>query len=102
MLAGCYADVSLIAGLMVDKGVYHLPLYRQHQRMIDSGIHISRATLINWVQKGIELLKPIYQALLKSIVTSQILAMNEVPIKAGRKSKGKMKQILWLNESVHQ
>ncbi len=77
---------------MVDKGVYHLPLYRQHQRMIDSGIHISRATLINWVQKGIELLKPIYQALLKSIVTSQILAMDEVPIKAGRKSKGKMKQ----------
>ncbi len=62
VLEGCYADVSLIAGLMVDKGVYHLPLYRQHQRMIDSGVHISRATLINWVQKGIELLRPIYQA----------------------------------------
>ena len=26
VLEGCYADVSLIAGLMVDKGVYHLPL----------------------------------------------------------------------------
>jgi transposase len=92
VLEGCYADVSLIAGLMVDKGVYHLPLYRQHQRMIDSGIHISRATLINWVQKGIELLRPIYQANLKSIINSQTLAMDEVPIKAGRKSKGKMKQ----------
>jgi transposase len=92
VLEGCYADVSLIAGLMVDKGVYHLPLYRQHQRMVDSGIHISRATLINWVQKGIELLRPIYQANLKSIINSQTLAMDEVPIKAGRKSKGKMKQ----------
>ena len=92
VLEGCYADVSLIAGLMVDKGVYHLPLYRQHQRMIDSGVHISRATLINWVQKGIELLRPIYQANLKSIISSQTLAMDEVPIKAGRKSKGKMKQ----------
>jgi len=92
VLEGCYADVSLIAGLMVDKGVYHLPLYRQHQRMIDSGVHISRATLINWVQKGIELLRPIYQANLKSIINSQTLAMDEVPIKAGRKSKGKMKQ----------
>ena len=39
VLEGCYADVSLIAGLMVDKGVYHLPLYRQHQRMIDPGVH---------------------------------------------------------------
>ena len=92
VLEGCYADVSLIAGLMVDKGVYHLPLYRQHQRMIDSGVHISRATLINWVQKGIELLRPIYRANLKSIINSQTLAMDEVPIKAGRKSKGKMKQ----------
>ena len=92
VLDGCYADVSLLAGLMVDKGVYHLPLYRQHQRMIDSGIHISRATLTNWIQKGIELLKPIYRAQLKSILASKTLAMDEVPIKAGRKSKGKMKQ----------
>jgi transposase len=92
VLEGCYADVSLIAGLMVDKGVYHLPLYRQHQRMIDSGVYLSRATLINWIQKGIELLRPIYQANLESIINSQTLAMDEVPIKAGRKSKGKMKQ----------
>ena len=77
---------------MVDKGVYHLPLYRQHQRMIDSGVHISRATLINWIQKGIELLRPINQANLQSIINSKTLAMDEVPIKAGRKSKGKMKQ----------
>ncbi|MCP4322725.1 MAG: transposase [Alteromonadales bacterium] len=45
---------------MVNKGVYHLPLYRQHQRMIDSGIHIRRATLINWMKKGIKLRRPIY------------------------------------------
>lgn len=92
VLDGCYADVSLIAGLMIDKGVYHLPLYRQHQRMIDSGIHISRATLINWMKKGIELLKPIYRAQFQSIIDSKVLAMDEVPIKAGRKSKGKMRQ----------
>lgn len=85
------APTNLLDGLMVDKSVYHLPLYRQHQRMIDSGIHISRATLTNWIQKGIELLKPIYQAQLKSILTRKTLAMDEVPIKAGRKSKGKCK-----------
>jgi transposase len=96
VLEGCYADVSLIAGLMVDKGVYHLPLYRQHQRMLDSGITISRATLINWMHKGIALLKPIYQAQLKSIIDSAVLAMDEVPMKAGRKSKGKMnKSYFW-------
>jgi transposase len=84
----------VIAGLMVDKGVYHLPLYRQHQGMVDSGIHISRATLINWVQKGIELLWPIYQANLKYIINSQTLAMDEVPIKAGRKAKARLNKLI--------
>ncbi|MBM7074661.1 transposase [Shewanella sp. 202IG2-18] len=42
VLDGCYCDVSLLAGLMVDKAVYHFPLYRQHQRMLDSGVQISR------------------------------------------------------------
>ena len=92
VLDGCYCDVSLLAGLMVDKAIYHLPLYRQHQRMLDSGITVSRATLINWVQKGIELLKPIYQIMLKNILKSKVLAMDEVPIKAGKAGKGKMKQ----------
>lgn len=92
VLEGCYADVSLLAGLMVDKAVYHLPLYRQHQRMLDSGIHVSRSTLINWIQKGIALLKPIYQAQWRHILQSKILAMDEVPMKAGRKGHGKMQQ----------
>ena len=92
VLEGCYADVSLLAGLMVDKAVYHLPLYRQHQRMLDSGIHISRSTLMNWMQKGIALLKPIYQAQWRHVLHSKILAMDEVPMKAGRKGHGKMQQ----------
>jgi transposase len=92
VLEGCFADVSVIAGILVDKGVYHLPLYRQHQRMLDSGVQVSRATLINWVKRGIELLTPIYQAQLKHTLTSSVLAMDEVPMKAGRQAKGKMKQ----------
>ena len=42
---GALADVSLLAGLLVDKFAYHLPLYRQHQRLRDAGITLSRATL---------------------------------------------------------
>ena len=89
---GCFADVSVIAGIMVDKGVYHLPLHRQHQRMLDSGVQVSRATLINWVKRGIELLAPVYRAMLTRMMTNSVLAMDEVPMKAGRKAKGKMKQ----------
>jgi transposase len=31
------ADVSFLAGLLVDKFLYHLPLYRQHQRLLRVG-----------------------------------------------------------------
>jgi len=90
----CMADVSIAAGLLVDKFVYHMPLYRQHQRLKQSGITVSRSTLSSWVKKTIELLKPIYDAQLQHILQSRILAMDETPIKAGRKKKGKM-QSTW-------
>lgn len=38
VLEGSAADVSVLAGLLVDKFLYHLPLYRQHQRMAGAGI----------------------------------------------------------------
>jgi transposase len=85
-----FADVSVIAGLLIDKFTYHLPLYRQHQRLVHAGIRLSRGTLTQWVQRAAELLEPIYQALLSSILQSQVLAMDETPIKAGRHGQGKL------------
>ncbi len=86
------ADVSLLAGLLVDKFTYHLPLYRQHQRMAHSGITLSRTTLTHWVKRAIDLLTPIYQAQHRHILLSRVLAMDETPIRAGRKNPGKMHQ----------
>jgi transposase len=85
-----FADVSFLAGLLLDKFLYHLPLYRQHQRLETNGIRMARSTLSNLVKRSIELLKPIYQAQLRHILLSRVLAMDETPIKAGRKKKGKM------------
>jgi transposase len=90
--AGSVADVSLIAGLLVDKFCHHLPLYRQHQRMALSGIQISRAILTQWVHRAAALLAPIYAAQLRHVLLSKTLAMDETPIKAGRDhDKGRMK-----------
>ncbi len=92
VLEKSYADVSVLAGLVIDKFQYHLPLYRQHQRMKAAGVTISRSTLSNWVHRLIELLEPIYMAQLRSILQSKVLAMDETPIRAGRSSKGKMRK----------
>ena len=88
---GSLADVSLLAGLLVDKFCYHLPLYRQHQRLTDAGITLSRATLTNYTQRAIELLRPIYDAQWRHLLQSRVLAMDETPIKAGRKKKGQLR-----------
>ncbi len=85
------ADVSFLVGLLVDKFLYHLPLYRQHQRLAQAGITLSRATLTNLSKRSIELLRPIVEAQLRGILQSKVLAMDETPIKAGRSGKGKMK-----------
>jgi transposase len=90
VLEKSFADVSVLAGLLIDKFRYHLPLYRQHQRLAHAGVRLSRATLTQWVQRTAALLEPIYYALLSSILQSAVLTMDETPIKAGRRVKGKL------------
>ena len=50
-----FADVSFLGGMLVDKFTYHLPLYRQHQRLEANGIKVARSTLTNLTKRAIEL-----------------------------------------------
>lgn len=96
VLESSVADVSLLAGLLTDKFVYHLPLYRQHQRLADAGIALSRGSLTQWTQRTIDLLRPIVEAQSRHVLHSKVLAMDETPIKAGLHKPGKMRQAyLW-------
>jgi hypothetical protein len=90
VIEGSRADVSLIVGVLVDKFAWHLPLYRQHQRLLAAGFKLSRQWLTQLVQQGAQLLKPIYEAQLASICSSRVIAMDETSIKAGRAAPGKM------------
>jgi transposase len=91
VLGKSLADVSLLACMAIDKFRYHLPLYRQHQRMAATGIRLARSTLTGMVHRTADLLEPIYQAQLCSVISGSVVAMDETPIKAGRKHRGKMK-----------
>jgi transposase len=96
VLDNSLADVSLLAGLLVDKFQFHLPLYRQHQRIQQAGITVSRSTLTNLVKRAIDLLRPIVDVQTENVLRSRVLAMDETPIKAGHQGragpqKGKMK-----------
>jgi transposase len=89
-------DVSFLAGMLVDKFVYHTPLYRQHQKLLDEGIVVSRSTLDRWAREAIALLKPICVAVRAMILAGSRMKVDETPIRAGRtkgaNGVGKMKQ----------
>lgn len=88
---GSRADVSFVVGLLVDKLCWHLPLYRQHQRLLAAGFRLSRQWLTLLVHQAGRLLEPIYDAQLESIRASRVKTMDETPIKAGHAGPGKMR-----------
>ena len=83
--------VSFLAGLLVNKFRYHLPLYRQHRRLADSGTRASRRSLTNWAGRAIDLIDPIVLAQSAHILAGDVIAMDETSIKAGRTGPGKIR-----------
>lgn len=92
VIEGSRADVSFIAAMVIDKIAYHLPLYRQHQRLTDAGFKVSRPWLTQLIQQAGELITPVYEALLDSVRVSRLKAMDETPMRAGLAGPGKMNQ----------
>jgi transposase len=91
VIEGSRADVSFIAGMIVDKFAYHLPLYRQHQRLTAAGFRVSRPWLTQLMQTAVSLLEPIHDAQLAGVLADRVKSMDETPIKAGVSGVGKMK-----------
>jgi len=90
VLGKSVADVSLLACMVIDKFLYHLPLYRQHQRMAAAGVHMVRSTLTGLTHRVGDLLEPIVDAQVASVLESGTLTMDETPIRAGLKGPRKM------------
>ncbi len=88
------ADVTFVAGMLVDKFAWHLPLYRQHQMLAESGITVNRRSLSGWANRAISLLEPVFEAQCRSVLESSVIVMDETPVRVGRDpaKPGKMKQ----------
>ena len=106
-LAKCLAGSSLLAQILVDKFCDHLPLHRQFKRFERNGVKIPYNTFIEWNGKAIDLLSVLGPALLKEIIESSYIHVDETGLKVllGRES-GKIKKIhdgyLWCyNNSIH-
>ena len=84
------AGAGLLAQVVIDKYVDHLPLYRQMQRFDRAGVKIAYSTLTDWVSATCTLIDPLYRALKLEVLQSGYLHADETPIKVlDNNKKGK-------------
>jgi transposase len=81
------AGPGLLAQILIDKYVDHLPLHRQMQRFERSGVKLSYSTLTDWVSATSKLITPLYEALKKQVLQSGYLHADETPIKVMDRDK---------------
>ncbi len=74
-------DTSLIAQIIVEKFVDHLPLDRQIKRFTRLGFTISDSTIGNWVAASAAFLRPLYEAHKQLVLASGYLHADETIIK---------------------
>jgi transposase len=72
---------GLIASILVDKYVDHMPLYRQRQRFLRENIPIPASTLDGWARQGMERLSILYEHLVEDIKGKGYLQVDESPIR---------------------
>jgi transposase len=77
----CIAGPGLLAQVITDKYVDHLPLYRQEQRYSRVGITLAPSTLCNWKSNVCSLITPVYDAMVKEVLQTNYLHVDETPIK---------------------
>ena len=74
-------DPSLIAHIITDKFMDHLPLDRQVKRFARLGVPISDSTIGNWVAASAAFLKPLYEVHKQLVLASGYLHADETIIK---------------------
>jgi len=74
-------DPSLVAQIIVEKFVYHIPLDRQVKRYTRLGFTISDSTVGNWVAASAAYLPPLYEAHKQLVLSSGYLHADETIIK---------------------
>lgn len=96
-IAKSYASSSLLADLMVDKYVDHIPFYRQHKQFERLGMKIPESTILGWFQEVSDLLMPLHFRLWELMKKTDYLQCDETTLPVVRSDKHKtVKGYIWL------
>jgi transposase len=97
LLPKCRIDDSFLADILTKKFADHLPLCRIAEILSRENINISRQVLSNWVLDAGKALEPLYKEMLKVVLHSDNIFVDETPISLQEKGKGKVHQAyMWV------
>ena len=94
----CKMDISILVMLTIEKFLYHMPVWRQQQRLRHYGIDLPYSTLCSLVNRTCATLEPLWHLLLKEIKDSRLIHVDETRYRVldNTKKKGKKSHIGWM------
>ena len=87
MLEKCMAGEGLLAQMVVDKYMDHLPINRQLQRFERAGVTIAQSTSNDWMRNVLQSLIGLYEMHKKQVLESSYLHIDETTIKVQDENK---------------
>ena len=100
-IAKSYAGASVLADIIIDKYVNHLPFYRQIEMFKQQGISIAPATINGWFQQVADLMRPAYYRLKELILDSDYIQSDETTIPIINNEKHQtVKGYIWMVRAV--
>ena len=77
IIPGSIVTPGLLAFILVNKFVDHLPYYRQEQRFARIGVHISRQDMSNWTIRSAKRIAPLIERYRQLIREGPVVQMDE-------------------------
>ena len=100
-IAKSYAGATVLADIIIDKYVNHLPFYRQIQMFKQQGISIAPATINGWFQNVADLMRPAYYRLMELVLASDYIQSDETTIPIiNNEKQTTIKGYIWMIRAV--
>lgn len=74
------AGPGLLACVIVGKYGDHLPLHRIERIMERHGIDISRSTMCDWAAQCADVLRPLYELMVRRVLASKVIHTDDTPV----------------------
>ncbi len=90
-------DESFMAHVVVEKLCFHMPFYRQQEKLAYIGVEISRQQLSSLFINIGEKIKPLYELMKSQVLSFNYLFTDDTPLRMQSRGGGKTKEVrMWV------